>query len=335
MTLAARVVRIVLAAMLFAVATAPANAAVALHGVVLDVLAAQGELIVRHEPFGGMPAMTMLFRVAPAATAAKLHPGDRIDARVDESGDPWTLGDVRVVGEQSPTAPHAVHNVAPLVVGDALPRTEFFDQNGRAFDFSDFRGQTVVLSFVYTRCRDPRMCPLISSSFHVLQNELAGLPVHLVEITLDPAFDTPPVLTRYGRRFDADPARWTFGTGPVDVVSDFAARFGIAVFDDPSAGLIHTDRTAIVDRNGVITDLLTAVAWNPADVAAEVRAVSRLPSNLFERIDFELSKASAAICGNSLPGYSGLLELMLVIAIFAGASWLLYRIARKIFIEEA
>jgi hypothetical protein len=48
-----------------------------------------------------------------------------------------------------------------------------------------------------------------------------------------------------------------------------------------------------------------------------------------------LSKASAAICGNSLAGYSGLLDLALVAMIFSGACWILYVAARKIFIEEA
>ena len=327
----------VVAVALVALALLPAAAAPErMTGVVVSVLGDRGEAVVRHDAFSGMPAMTMEFAVEPKAALAGLHVGDRIDGLADLAPDVPRLSRVRVIGTMLGAQTNAIHDVRALNVGDQLPQTEFFDQLGRGFNFTDFRGKTVVLAFVYTRCKDPRMCPLVSANFHALQRKLADVPaVHLVEITLDPTFDTPEVLANYGRRFDVDPDRWTLGTGPANVVNDFAAQFGIAVFPDANVGLIHSERTAIVDRNGRITDLLDAAAWNSDDVAAEVRALSDVPSNPIARIDYELSKASAALCGNNLAGYSGLLDLALVLAIFAGACAILYVFARKIFVDEA
>jgi protein SCO1 len=334
MMLALRLARRCAAVALLSFACAvPAPAATeALRGVVVSMLPAQGEAVVRHDAFGGMPAMTMAFHVDPSVLS-QLHVGDRVTGRADISAE--TLADVRVVGHDAAGANASiVHNVQALSVGDELPPTTFFDQNGRGFSFSDFRGQTVLLAFIYTRCQDPRMCPLISAQFHQLQQKLAGLPIHLVEITLDPAYDTPEVLQRYGRQFDADPGRWTLGTGPVAVVQDFAARFGIAVFADPTKGLIHSERTAVINRDGAIVDLIDAASWNPDNVAAELRSTASLPSNPIARLDYELSKAAAALCGNNVPGTAGLLSLVLALGIFIGASWLLFRIGRKIFAEE-
>jgi len=337
MTLAARLARLCAAALLACFACAlPAFAATEhLRGIVVSTLPSQNEAVVRHEAFGGMPPMTMVFRVAPQALT-RLRGGDRIAARVDRTPDPWVLDEIRIVGHNADgqRAESVLHDVPALSVGDALPQTTFFDQSGRGFTFSNFRGQTLLLAFVYTRCQDPRMCPLISASFHQLQNSLAGLPVHLIEITLDPAYDTPDVLRRYGQRFGADPERWTLGTGPVKVVEDFAARFGIAVFADPTAGLVHTERTAIVDRNGAIVDLMDEAAWTPDNVAAELRSVAALPSNPIARLDYELSKAAVAICGDNIPGNSGLLALGVALGVFIGAAWILYRVGRKIFVEE-
>lgn len=315
-------------------AAARPAAAGALHGTVVSVLPQPGQVVVRHDPFDGMPAMTMVFTVSPQADAARLHPGDRIDADAQMTKDGGELRRVRVVGG-GPQVSSAVRDVAPLAVGDAMPQTTFFDQLGRGFSFTDFRGRTVVLAFIYTRCKDPRMCPLVSANFHTLQRRLVDLPVHLVEVTLDPSFDTPEVLAAYGKRFDADPERWTLGTGPDAVVDDFAARFGIAVFADATAGLIHSERTAIIDRNGRIADMIDQAAWNPDDVVAEVRSLAAVPTNPIAWIDFQLSKMSAALCGNNTAGYSGLLDLAVVLAIFSGACWILYRFARKIFVEEA
>jgi protein SCO1/2 len=331
MMLAARLAAVALVICL-ACATRPALATGELRGVVLSVLSDRNEAVVRHDAFGGMPAMTMVFALAPADTV-RVHAGDRIEAAVDGRSDPARLNHLHITGHLSDT-PHAIRDVQPLVVGDALPQTQFFDQLGRSFGFADFRGKTVLLSFIYTRCTDARMCPLISANFRALQAKLEGLPVHLVEITLDPAFDTPDVLRAYGRRFGADPEHWTLGTGPEKVVTDFAAQFGIAVFADPSAGLVHTERTVVIDRNGRITDMLDVAAWNTDDVVSKIRSLSAVPSNPIARLDYELSKWSAAICGNNLAGYSGLLDLAIVMAILAAGTWILYRAARKIFVEE-
>jgi protein SCO1/2 len=317
--------------------TAPAAAHTErLTGVVVSVLGASGEAVVRHDAFGGMPAMTMEFAVEPRTALASLHAGDRIQAEADLTPDVPRLTQVRVTGTMLGAQTRVLHDVQPLGIGDTMPQTVFFDQLGRGFNFTSFRGKTVVLAFIYTRCKDARMCPLVSANFHMLQRKLADVPsVHLVEITLDPTYDTPQVLANYGRRFDADPDRWSLGTGPADVVNDFAAQFGIAVFPDANVGLIHSERTAIIDRNGRIADLLDAAAWNPDDVAAEVRSLDDVPSNPIARLDYELSKASAALCGNNLAGYSGLLDLALVLAIFSGACGILYVFARKIFVDEA
>ncbi len=320
--------------LMFACALVRPALAQTLHGVVVSSLPEPGHVVIRHEAYGDMPAMTMVFTVRPAAEATRLHPGDQIIATVTQTGNDEVLNDVRVVGGGS-LSQRVVRDVHPLAVGDGIPTTTtFFDQRAQGFSFQDFRGQTVVLSFIYTRCKDPRMCPLVSANFHLLQKKLADLPVHLVEITLDPAFDTPTVLADYGQRFDADPTRWTLGTGPTQVVNDFAASFGIAVFPDQAVGLIHSERTAIIDRNGKIVDLIDQAAFNPDDVVAEVRSLSGVPTNPIAWLDYELSKASAALCGNTTAGYSGLLDLAIVIAIFAGACWILYRFARKIWVEE-
>ena len=84
--------------------------------------------------------------------------------------------------------------VPNLQPGDTIPAIPLVDQSGRAFSFAQLRGNAVVLSFIYTRCADPRMCPLVSSKFARLQRAIGDAPVRLLEITLDPRFDTPRVL---------------------------------------------------------------------------------------------------------------------------------------------
>jgi hypothetical protein len=164
---------------------------------------------------------------------------------------------------------------------------------------------------------------------------LHGGPFHLVEVTLDPDFDRPPVLERYGKAFGADPAAWTLLTGNPQTVLDFAARFGVTVFPDQRAGLIHPARTVIIDPAGTVRQEIDQAGWAPESVVAASRAAANLSSNPLRRFDLWLSSAAVAMCGNAFGSFSGILDLAIVLAIFAAGGWVIYRVARGLFTAGA
>jgi len=284
-----------------------------------------------------MQAMTMTFAVAPRAMVKRLRAGQTIDANLDRASSPWTLSDIHILGRQALTSltdaneqpVSALRNVTPLVVGNRMPQSSFYDQGGAPFTFASLRGNDVVLAFIYTRCPDE--CPLISAKFSRLQTLLRGTTTRLVEVSLDPNFDTPPVLRRYAQTYSADPLRWTLLTGNLDQVLDFAARFDVSALPDPRYGIIHSERTVIVDREGFIRQLIDESAWTPAEIVSAVRAVDNQTANPFARFNLWLSSQAAAICGDRISSFSGIGDLLVAVVIFAAFGWLIYRVGRGIF----
>ncbi|HEY0381166.1 MAG TPA: SCO family protein [Candidatus Elarobacter sp.] len=325
----------VVSIMLVVLFPAYASAAVRMHGVVLAVTPKTGEAVVRHDPFGAMPSMTMPFRIVPRERAAQLQAGATIDADVDTKTEPWTLSNVSSTGAQALTSDTTpLRRVKVLRIGDAVPDTAFVDQTGKPFRFSQLRGRDVVLAFIYTRCTDARMCPLISGKFAQLQRTAGTRPLHLVEVTLDPAFDRPPVLARYARAFGADPKRWSLVVGDAEPTLNFAAQFGVTAFPDPDTGIIHAENTVFVDRDGRITSMNREADWLPSGMLADIDAHNGLASNPVQRLNLWLSSTAVAICGNSVAGFSGLQDLAIVIVILSALGYLAYRVARKIFLES-
>ena len=307
-----------------------------MHGIVLTVTPNEGQAIVRHDAFGGMPSMTMAFRIVPRSLLDELHPGDAIDATVDTTTDPWTLRDVRVsAASRAASEPAVLQHVVPLRVGDAVPDVLFVDQRGRPFRFSQLRGEDVVLAFVYTRCRDAQMCPLISSKFSALQRRIGRRPIHLVEVTLDPEYDRPPVLARYGDVFGADPRIWTLAVGAPQATLAFAARFGITAFPDPKIGIIHDENTVEIGPDGRIRGMIAENSWQPDEIVADIDSSHGQAADQLARLNLWLSRAAVAICGNSALAFSGLMDLAIVLVILAVSSYVLFRLARVIFAKGA
>jgi protein SCO1 len=306
------------------------------HGVVLAVTPKTGEAIVRHDPFGKMPAMTMPFRIVPRERAAQLQPGALIDADVNTKTEPWTLSNVTSTSAQPLTAAVSpLRRVTQLKLGDTVPDTPFVDQTGTPFRFSQLRGQDVVLTFIYTRCQDARECPLLSAKFRQLETQAGTRKLHLVEVTLDPTYDRPPILARYGRVFGADPKRWSLVVGDAEPTLNFAAQFGLTTIPDPNIGIIHSENTVLIDRDGHIRKMITESSWLPAEILASLDAQKGIASNPVARLSLWLSEKAVAVCGNSVAGFSGLADLAVVVTIFGALAYLVYRIARKIFVESA
>jgi protein SCO1 len=319
------------------VARAPAHEA-QLRGLVLGVLPATGEVVLRYDAFLNLPAATTMFKVEPASLVRRLKAGERIAGTADADEHPWLLRNVSVLGKEDILTDDAgaaasagtLRNVEHLKTGSLVPATRFLDQDGRPFSLRENNGRRAIVAFVYTRCRDARMCPLISAKFAQLQEKLRADDVRLVEVTLDPVYDRPGVLARYGKEFGADASRWTLATGDPEQVLDFAAQFDVTAFPDPRVGLIHAERTVLVDRYGVVRQLIDETAWTPDELVAQLRSDERRSSNPFARFNLWLSAKAVAICGNSVAGFSGVGDLLVVAAIFAFFAFLMWRIARSI-----
>lgn len=135
----------------------------------------------------------------------------------------------------------------PLGTFGEVPAFQLTDQLGRTFDRSALNGHVWIADFVFTNCEGP--CPRMSSHMRAMQQK-TGSSVKLVSFTVDPTRDTPAVLSAYGKRFQADPSRWSFLTGDPKVLD--ALDHDVFHLGSVGAGLDHSTRFVLIDKKGQI-----------------------------------------------------------------------------------
>jgi cytochrome oxidase Cu insertion factor (SCO1/SenC/PrrC family) len=298
-----------------------------IHGVTLGH-APGGLQIVRTDPVTGIvPAQTRAFRVTPKMP---LPSGTGIDAYLDRSVTPWRLYDTSVAAKFIPGLPET-GRVIPLDYGFALPHTQLVDQRGRAVDLaSSFRGKLLVLSFIFTRCPDKDECPAVSGKFADLQKKLDPAHFHLAEITLDPMYDSPWVLRRYGSQYGARPAMWSLLTAQPHVIRHLLDRFGISSMHVSDAAFLHNDKVFLITPDGKIADIIQGVSFAPDALAAQAEHLAGMSSNPIGRIRLALVAGAAALCGGSQFAGVVLLETSAFLFIATCSLFALSWIARKI-----
>jgi protein SCO1/2 len=118
-----------------------------------------------------------------------------------------------------------------------IPPQDFslHDQDGRAVSLRDYRGQVVVLTFLFTTCRDT--CPLTATQIRGALDDL-GRDVPALAVSVDPANDTPERARRFlferglaknrmrfllGSRAELEPVWKAYGIRPQGEAFDHSA----------------------------------------------------------------------------------------------------------------
>ncbi len=96
-----------------------------------------------------------------------------------------------------------------------FPNITVLTHAGRSVPFYDdlIKGRLVVISFIYTSCRD--LCPLITARMAQVQERLGavvGKDIFFLSISIDPDNDTPEKLKEHAEAFRVGPG-WEFITG--------------------------------------------------------------------------------------------------------------------------
>ena len=269
-------------------AAAPAPKHYALQGQVLGKSGSEQQITVNHGEIPGfMAAMSMPYPVRAKSDFDKVQPGDKITADVVvDGGHRYWLEKVKVVddsgrGSVSSLPPHE------LLPGETAPDLPLTNQDGKQIRLGDFKGKAVLITFIYTRCPFPTFCPLISSNFAAIQKELAKNPedyakTHLVSISLDPAYDTPPVMRKYGLSYLSDDAggfqHWDFVSSSPEDLKKLATAFGLEYFEQDNL-ISHSMETILLNTDGKIAETWPGSDWKIAEMVAALRQEASKPSS--------------------------------------------------------
>jgi len=250
-----------------------------ISGVIRAVDAAKPEVTLEHGPIEGLMegGMTMPFPAhADAAVIGGLRVGDRIAATLVMDGDRYWIEGIRPDSAAAPAPPAAAGTPSAEVVtprpnrgtavGDAIPDFTLTDQTGGAVRLSQFAGEPVAVTFLYTRCPVATACPMTTAKFSKLDAMLKEKGFgELLTITVDPEHDTPAVLADYAKRAGADPKRWRFLTGNPKAVADVAERFGVLYYPDHGQ-IVHAQAVAVVDPRGRLANIYYGEGWEPEHI---------------------------------------------------------------------
>ena len=163
-----------------------------------------------------------------------------------------------------------------LPVIGAAPDFALTNQDGKRVSLADSNGTVRAVTFIYATCKDT--CPLLTAKMALMQRKLGadfGKRVKFVSITVEPEIDTPEVLRDYAKKFDADPAGWSFLTGKSEEIQDVVRKYGAFARRVKPGDVDHLFLTSLIDRKGMLRVQYLGYRFDADEMLRDLQSLMR------------------------------------------------------------
>jgi protein SCO1 len=138
---------------------------------------------------------------------------------------------------------------AAIPIGKRAPDFTLNTESGTSLRLSAQRGKLVLITFLYTRCRD--ICPLIAIGLDSIVRDLGkdARSVRILAVSVDPKGDTPGAVRTYIRSHRLGPEfHWLIGKRTQ--LWPVWRAYNVGVAGEATDTITHTAPVLLLDRRG-------------------------------------------------------------------------------------
>ncbi len=160
------------------------------------------------------------------------------------------------------------------------------DVNGNELELDSLFGDKIVLlTFIYSSCKDLNGCPLATAVFYKVKERFRKDPkladkIRLISVSFDPEYDTPEVMKLYGAGFEGGKPEWHFlTTSSEEALLPITNKFGQMVikrydeFGNYTGTMSHVLRAFLIDTNKYIRQEYSVSFLHDQLVTADIKTL--------------------------------------------------------------
>ncbi len=155
---------------------------------------------------------------------------------------------------------------AAIPAGAPAPNFTLSDQDGRSVSLRDYRGQVVVLTFLYSTCG--ARCVVIAQQIRGALDELPH-PVPVLIVSADPRADTPASVRRFLAQMSLS-GRVRYLDGPLTRLRPIWKAYGVAPAGAARAAVAHVAPVLLLDGENRERVIFESEQLTPESLAHDI-----------------------------------------------------------------
>ena len=247
-------------------------------GVIQDIKEDQNTIIIDHDSIPGfMMPMVMPFNFEHKKDVVGLSIGDSVKFSLVVTTSNSYASDFTVLGRSEIVDDYDEFweddEYREKQIGERLSDVSLLDINGDSISLSSLNGKFRFISFIFTRCPIPNMCPAVVIKNGVLANNFRDYNnLELIMVSFDYAYDSPNVLKDYYGDLISIYSNWSVwsSAGGISDLYTLSSEIGCEFWGIEENNIGHNLRSALVGPNMELLKVWEGDKWLAKDVRKDI-----------------------------------------------------------------
>lgn len=172
--------------------------------------------------------------------------------------------------------PQVVDSTARNTMFHKISDFHLVNHSGDSISYADFDGKIFVTDFFFSTC--PTICPKMGDQMdRVFEAYADSNDFMILSHTVQPEYDSVPILHQYSMKYNRDPKKWMFATGDKKHIYELARKSYFVAGEKPSKSsfdFIHTENFVLIDKQRRIRGMYDGT--NPQEIDQLIQDISIL-----------------------------------------------------------
>ena len=248
------------------------------NGVVISIDKSESSIVVDHDSIPGfMMPMVMPFNIKNIDAIKELHPNDSINFKFKITEKTSYAYDFVIVGKGSNEIDEDDFwdddEYKEKKIGEEISNVTLINLDGKEVKLDQFEDKYVFISFIFTRCPVPNMCPAVVIKNGVLARQFKETDkIKFFMVSFDYVYDTPEILkSQYGDAISNFP-NWTVlsSVGKISDLYTLSSELGCEYWGIEENNIGHNLRSALIGPGGKLLNTWEGDDWLASSVGKEI-----------------------------------------------------------------
>ena len=248
-------------------------------GTIIKIRKESNEFLIHHDEIPGfMMAMTMPFKLADSLDMNRYGVGDSLKFRLEMKEEKAFANNFQLLGKG--TLPETDNlwddEYTPIEIGDIFSNATFLDVDSNGVSLSDSDGKFRFISYIFTQCPIPNMCPAVVAKNRYLAEMFAEISeIEFILISFDYIYDTPSVMKSiYSSQTQPYPNMKFYSSfGHINDIFMLSGQSFVSFWGVDENDIGHTLRSVIIDPERRLMKVFEGTDWRPEAVERDIRNI--------------------------------------------------------------
>ena len=168
---------------------------------------------------------------------------------------------------------------SPIRIGEAFTDAIFLDYDNNEIKLSDFENDFMLVTFIFTRCPIPNMCPALIYKQKYIAEQFEDINnLKILTISFDYLFDKPKVLKEKFETLKSNKKNWIFlsSYNHLDDLYLLSKQSNFSFWGVEKNDIGHNMRTLLIGPKLKLLKHYDGSEWSLKDISNDIKNIMKL-----------------------------------------------------------